>query len=48
MHPAGEAAGWRVLHILGDKSTTEHPYTSPARIVGGRLTYSAEQLSLGD
>ena len=43
-----KSTGWRVIHILGGKSTTEHPYTSPARIVGGRLTYPAEQLSLGD
>ena len=43
-----KSTGWRVIHILGEKSTTEHPYTPPARIVGGRLTYSAEQLSLSD
>lgn len=43
-----KSTGWRVIHILGEKSTIEHPYTSPARIVDGRLTYPAEQLSLSD
>lgn len=40
--------GWVVIHILGQSSTKEHPYTSPARIIEGRLTYPADQLSLGD
>jgi len=33
--------GFEVIHILGPGSTSSHPYTSAARIVGGRLTYSA-------
>ena len=30
-----------VVHILGPDSTVPHPYTAAARIVGGRLSYSA-------
>lgn len=32
--------GWIVLHITGIGKTTEHTYTSPARIVNGDLLYS--------
>lgn len=32
--------GWRVIHILELGKTVEHPFTSPARIVQGQLTYS--------
>jgi uncharacterized protein (DUF488 family) len=32
---------FEVIHILGPGSTSSHPYTSAARIVGGRLSYSA-------
>lgn len=31
---------WTVLHIMGIKKGTEHPYTAPARIVEGKLVYS--------
>ncbi len=34
--------GIRVLHIMGAGKTTVHPYTAPARIVNGQLTYSGE------
>jgi uncharacterized protein (DUF488 family) len=34
--------GIRVLHIMGAGKTTVHPYTAPARIVSGQLTYSGE------
>ena len=30
-----------VIHILGPGSTASHPYTAAARIVSGRLSYSA-------
>src|SRR5664279_2011959 len=30
--------GWNVLHILNDTNALEHPYTTPAKIVGGRLS----------
>jgi uncharacterized protein (DUF488 family) len=32
-----------VIHILGPASTTSHPYTAAARIVRGRLSYSARR-----
>ncbi|MGH8183362.1 MAG: DUF488 family protein [Rhodanobacteraceae bacterium] len=35
--------GTRVLHITGPGAPGEHPYTSAARIVGGKLDYSADQ-----
>jgi len=33
--------GVRVIHILDLGKTVEHPFTSPARVVEGQLTYSA-------
>jgi uncharacterized protein (DUF488 family) len=33
---------WTVMHIMGIEKGEEHPYTSPARIVGDRLLYSNE------
>jgi uncharacterized protein (DUF488 family) len=33
--------GFEVVHILGPGSTASHHYTAAARIVRGRLTYSA-------
>ncbi len=35
--------GTRVLHIMGPGTPRDHPYTSAARIVEGRLDYSADQ-----
>lgn len=32
--------GWEVLHIMNDKTATEHPYTAPAKVVDGKLDYS--------
>ncbi len=34
-----KANGWCVLHILGEGAAKEHPYTSAASIVEGRLCY---------
>ena len=34
-----KAEGWEVLHIMGKDKTTEHPYTKPAKIEDGKLTY---------
>jgi uncharacterized protein (DUF488 family) len=34
--------GVEVIHLLGEKAGTPHPYTSPARIVDGELAYPAE------
>ncbi|HVX05247.1 MAG TPA: DUF488 domain-containing protein [Rhodanobacteraceae bacterium] len=38
--------GTRVLHIMGPGSAPEHPYTSAARVVDGRLDYSGDQHQL--
>lgn len=38
--------GIEVIHILDAKHTTEHPYTSPAQVVDGRLSYAAAQGAL--
>jgi uncharacterized protein (DUF488 family) len=35
--------GWEVRHIMDGKEIL-HPYTSPARIVDGKLTYSDDSL----
>jgi uncharacterized protein (DUF488 family) len=35
--------GCEVIHILDATHSTPHPYTSPARIVDGRLTYAADE-----
>jgi uncharacterized protein (DUF488 family) len=34
-----KAAGHTVIHIVDEKKTEEHPFTSVARIVNGLLTY---------
>lgn len=34
-----KASGVQVIHILDGQHTEEHPYTSAARIVDGRLSY---------
>jgi uncharacterized protein (DUF488 family) len=38
--------GTRVLHITGPGTPREHPYTSAAHVVDGRLDYSADQHQL--
>lgn len=35
-----KAKGTKVLHILGPEKVEEHPYTSAARLVEGKLTYA--------
>jgi len=35
--------GWKVMHIMAVNKAEEHPFTSPARIVNGGLTYLPEQ-----
>ncbi|HEX2533642.1 MAG TPA: DUF488 domain-containing protein [Chitinophagaceae bacterium] len=32
--------GWKVLHILEAGKSKEHPFTAPARIIDGNLTYT--------
>jgi uncharacterized protein (DUF488 family) len=34
-----KAEGHEVLHILDEKKTEEHPFTSAARIIDGKLSY---------
>jgi uncharacterized protein (DUF488 family) len=36
-----KAIGVQVFHILGTRKVQEHPYTSPAHLVDGRLSYEA-------
>jgi uncharacterized protein (DUF488 family) len=38
-----KAQGWVVLHIMGENKSEEHPYTSPAKIVDGKLSYKDQQ-----
>ena len=38
-----KARGWTVLHLLAPGRAEEHPYTSAARIVDGRLDYGAPE-----
>src|SRR5690606_40956426 len=37
-----KAKGWTVLHIMAEGKAQEHPYTSPARVVGDQVYYSDE------
>ncbi|MBK5214276.1 MAG: DUF488 domain-containing protein [Flavobacteriaceae bacterium] len=32
--------GWTVMHIMGENTATEHPYTAAANVVDGELDYS--------
>lgn len=34
--------GWRVVHILTLEKAVEHPFTSPAKLVRGHLSYEAD------
>jgi uncharacterized protein (DUF488 family) len=38
--------GIEVVHIMDASHSTEHPYTSPARIVDGELSYAPAQADL--
>lgn len=33
--------GWQVLHIMSIRKAEEHPYTKPAKIQDGKLTYTS-------
>lgn len=35
--------GWEVRHIMAEDKSDEHPYTSPAKIVDGKLSYKDQQ-----
>ena len=34
--------GHRVVHIMPDGGSEEHPYSSPAKVLDGRLSYAAD------
>lgn len=34
-----KSKGWKVIHIMGKDQQQEHPYTKPARVINGALTY---------
>lgn len=36
--------GWKVFHIMDVEKSTEHTYTSPAKIIDGKLTYGENTL----
>jgi hypothetical protein len=38
-----ELRGIEVIHVIDATHSTVHPYTSPARIVNGRLSYALPQ-----
>jgi len=31
--------GWKVMHIMGIGKVEEHPYTTPAKVINGELSY---------
>ena len=35
--------GWKVMHIMGLNKEEEHPYTSPAKVVDGELSYRSTE-----
>ena len=35
-----KSLGWTVMHLMDKGKAEEHPYTSPARIVNGKLIYA--------
>lgn len=37
-----KAHSWKVFHIMDNEKAGEHPYTAPARIVNGDLSYAKE------
>lgn len=37
-----KARDYDVIHILDGRQSTDHPFTSPARIVDGQLSYASE------
>lgn len=39
-----KAKGWIVLHIMAADKVQEHPYTSPAIVIDGHISYSDETL----
>ncbi|HJR73584.1 MAG TPA: DUF488 domain-containing protein [Luteimonas sp.] len=42
-----KSRGWKVIHLMAPGREDEHPYTSAARIVDGRLVYSSPEPAQG-
>lgn len=42
-----KASGWTVWHIMATGKAAEHPYTAPARLDHGRLSYTSGILAHG-
>ena len=40
---AMKVAGFQVLHIMSGSKIVEHPWSSPASVVDGRLVYGPAQ-----
>ncbi len=38
-----KAQGWEVYHIMDVDKAKEHPFTPPARVVNGQLTYASRE-----
>jgi uncharacterized protein (DUF488 family) len=38
--------GWDVQHIMDVGKSTQHPFTAPAKVVNGQLTYAQDNLTL--
>lgn len=38
-----KAKGWKVMHITAVGKAVEHPYTSPALVVGDQVTYRQQE-----
>ena len=43
-----KVAGWEVVHILARGKTEPHPFTTPARVIDGALTYAAPSIPQGE
>ena len=37
-----KAGGWKVMHIMAIGKAEEHPYTGPAQLINGQLSYGME------
>ncbi|MFA7504171.1 MAG: DUF488 domain-containing protein [Burkholderiaceae bacterium] len=43
-----KARGWEVIHLMAPGRSESHPYTAAARLLDGRLDYSAPEPAQGD
>ena len=37
-----KSIGWTVMHIMNKNKEEKHPYTSPARVINGKLSYKKD------